>query len=119
MTKKILLINRQPPYGSSAARDALDVVLTISAFAMLVSMLFLDDGVLQLKKNQQSKNIGLKNLSQHFPALSLYDVKDIYVEQESMSARGLSKDDLVIDVGVLPRHEIACFTDNHHVVLSF
>ena len=46
--KSFLIINRKAPYGSSAARDALDVALTVSVFEQPLKLLFMDDAVLQL-----------------------------------------------------------------------
>ncbi len=51
-SKKLLFISRHAPYGSSLARDALDAVLASSAYDQQLSLLFMDDGVFQLLKNQ-------------------------------------------------------------------
>jgi tRNA 2-thiouridine synthesizing protein C len=95
VTKKFLYINRKPPHGSIYALESLEVVLIAAAFEQDVSLAFIDDGVFQLLKNQDTKNIGMKNFSATYRALGDYDVNKIYVEQESMDLRGLSKDDLM------------------------
>ena len=43
---------------------------------------FVDDGVYQLKKGQQTKGIETKNFSPTYRALEDYDVEKLYVEQE-------------------------------------
>ena len=93
-TKKFLYVTRKAPYGTIYAQEALEVVLIGAAFDQDVSMAFLDDGVFQLTKGQDTKDAGLKNFSPTFRALGDYEVTKLYVEQESLDERGLTLDDL-------------------------
>ncbi len=61
--KKFLYLNRKAPYGSIYALESLEVVLIGAAFEQDVSLAFIDDGVFQLAKSQDSKGIGMKNCS--------------------------------------------------------
>lgn len=92
--KKFLYVNRKAPYGTIYAQEALEVVLIGAAFDQDVSMAFLDDGVFQLTKGQDTKEAGLKNFSPTFRALGDYEVTKLYVEQESLDERGLTLNDL-------------------------
>ncbi len=92
--KKFLYVNRKAPYGTIFAQEALEVVLIGAAFDQDVSLAFLDDGVFQLTKGQDTKESGLKNFSPTFRALGDYEVTKLYVEQESLDERGLTLDDL-------------------------
>ncbi len=92
--KKFLYVNRKAPYGTIYAQEALEVVLIGAAFDQDVAMAFLDDGVFQLTKGQDTKEAGLKNFSPTFRALGDYEVTKLYVEQESLDERGLTLDDL-------------------------
>ena len=92
--KKFLYVNRKAPYGTIYAQESLEVVLIGAAFDQDVSMAFLDDGVFQLTKGQDTKEIGLKNFSATFRALGDYEVTKLYVEKESLEERGLTLDDL-------------------------
>ncbi|NOX92778.1 MAG: sulfurtransferase complex subunit TusC [Gammaproteobacteria bacterium] len=94
-TKKFLYVNRKAPYGTIYALEALEVVLIGAAFEQDVSLAFLDDGVYQITKGQDTKDVGMKNFSPTYKALGDYDVNKIYVEQESLDARGLTLDDLL------------------------
>ncbi len=94
-TKKFLYVNRKAPYGTIYALEALEVVLIGAAFEQDVSLAFLDDGVYQTTKGQNTKDVGMKNFSPTYKALGNYDVNKIYVEQESLDARGLTLDDLL------------------------
>ena len=71
------------------------MVLITAAFDQDVSLVFLDDGVFQLKKGQQTKGIENKNFSPTYRALDGYDIEKLYVEEEAMAARGLTADDLL------------------------
>lgn len=94
IVKKFLYVNRKPPYGTIYAQESLEVVLIGAAFDQDVSMAFLDDGVFQLTKGQDTKEIGLKNFSPTFRALGDFEVTKLYVEKESLEERGLTLDDL-------------------------
>ena len=93
-TKKFMYINRKAPYGTIYAWESLEVVLIGAAFEQDVSLAFLDDGVYQLTKGQDTSAIGMKNFSPTYAALGDYEVTKIYVEKESLEERGLNLDDL-------------------------
>ena len=117
--KKFAFINRKAPYGTIYALESLEVVLISAAFDQDVSLVFVDDGVFQLKKGQGTKAVGMKNFSPTYRALEGYDIEKVYVEKESLEARGLTEEDLLIDVEVLTAEEMATLMDEQDVVLSF
>ena len=117
--KKFMFVNRKAPYGTIYALESLEVVLISAAFDQDVSLAFLDDGVYQLKKGQQTKGIETKNFSPTYRALDGYDIEKLYVEQESLAARGLSVDDLLVDVTLLSGAEMGELMEQQDVVLSF
>ena len=92
--RKFMYINRKAPYGTIYAWESLEVVLIGAAFEQDVSLAFMDDGVFQLTKGQDTKGIGMKNFSPTYAALGDYEVTKIYVEKESLEERGLTLDDL-------------------------
>jgi tRNA 2-thiouridine synthesizing protein C len=89
-----MYINRKAPYGTIYAWEALEVVLIGAAFEQDVSLAFMDDGVYQLTKGQDTSGIGMKNFSPTYSALGDYEITKIYVEKESLEERGLTLDDL-------------------------
>lgn len=117
--KKFAFINRKAPYGTVYALESLEVVLISAAFDQDVSLIFADDGVYQLKKGQATKAVGMKNFSPTYRALEGYDIEKLYVEKGSMEARGLTTDDLIVDVEVLDTAEMAALLEEQDVVLSF
>ncbi len=132
-TKKFLYVNRKAPYGTIYALESLEVVLIGAAFEQDVSVAFLDDGVFQLTKGQDTGGIGVKNFSPTFRALGDYDVTKLYVERESLEERGLTKADLQEvtyededddwaekpSIRIISRAEMADVMADQDVVLSF
>ncbi len=131
--KKFLYVNRKAPYGTIYALESLEVVLIGAAFEQDVSLAFLDDGVYQITKGQETKEVGMKNFSPTYKALGDYEVNKIYVEQESLDARGLTLDDLLPltyededddwaeknSIKVVSATELAEIMDQSDIVLSF
>jgi tRNA 2-thiouridine synthesizing protein C len=117
--RKFLFVNRKAPYGTVYALESLEVVLISAAFEQDVSLAFLDDGVFQLRKGQQTRGIATKNFSPTYRALADYDIEKLYVERESLEARGLAADDLLVDVTVLSSEEMGALMETQDVVVSF
>lgn len=132
-TKKFLYVNRKAPYGTIYALESLEVVLIGAAFEQDVSLAFMDDGVFQLTKGQDTKAIGAKNFSPTYRALGDYDVNKFYVEKESLDERGLTLDDLMAityededddyeekpSIRIVGRAELAEIMASQDVILSF
>lgn len=119
VVKKFLYVNRRAPYGSIYALESLEVVLIGAAFEQDVSLLFLDDGVFQLKKGQDTAASDMKNFSPTYRALEMYDVEKLYADKQSLEQRGLTEDDLIVPVEILSSEEIKDLMAQQDVVLSF
>lgn len=133
IVKKLMYVNRKAPYGTIYALESLEVVLIGAAFDQQVSLAFVDDGVYQLTRNQNTDGIGMKNFSPTYAALGDYDVRHIYVERESLEARGLTLEDLMPltyededddwaekeSLRVVDSQELATLMSEQDVVLSF
>ena len=117
--KKFLYVNRKAPHGTVYALESLEVVLIGAAFEQDVSLVFMDDGVFQLVSDQDTAGIETKNFSKTYRALEMYDVEKLYVDKESMDARGLTADDLCVDVEVMSNDQIADLMEDQDVILSF
>ena len=118
VVKRFMFVNRKAPYGTVYALESLETVLISAAFDQDVSVVFVDDGVYQLKKGQDTAGINMKNFSPTFRALEGYDVEKLYVEKESLDARGLTEDDLVVDVEVLSTDELREIMAAQDVVIN-
>ena len=131
--KKFLYVNRKAPYGTVYALESLEVVLIGAAFEQNVELLFMDDGVFQLAKGQDTKGIEMKNFSPTWSALGDYDVTKFYVSKESLAERGLTVDDLMPityedenddwaekdSIILVSKEEISALMEDQDVVLSF
>jgi tRNA 2-thiouridine synthesizing protein C len=133
MAKKFMFMNRKAPYGSIYALESLEVVLISAAFEQDVSLVFVDDGVYELTKGQKTDGIGMKNFSPTYTALGDYEIKKIYVDKDSLDARGLTLDDLQHlvwededddwaekdSIHVVNSEELAAVIAEQDVILSF
>ncbi len=109
---------RTAPYNGIKLQEKLDVILTSAAFDQAVSLLFLDDGVFQLKKAQNPEKQGLKDTAAIFNALEIYDVNQLYIEVESLQERGLKPGNLSLPVEEVYRKDINRLMKLYDVILS-
>ena len=49
----------------------------------------------------------------------MYDVEKLYVEKESLEERGLSENDLSVEVKVIPSSEMKELIEDSEVILNF
>jgi tRNA 2-thiouridine synthesizing protein C len=131
--KKFFYLNRKAPHGTVYALESLEVVLIGAAFEQDVSLAFVDDGVYEITKGQDTGDTGIKNFSSTYKALGDYDVNKLYVEKESLEERGLTIDDLMDltyedenddykekpSIKVVSSSELADIMDEQDVILSF
>lgn len=120
MQKKILFVNRHAPYGTSAAKDALDGALSAAVYDQDISLLFMDDGVFQLLKSQNGRDVAQKNLDGILSALPYYDIDKIYVHKGSIEQRQITRDDLVTEeIEILEDLEVTELFSRQDHILSF
>ena len=131
MNKKYICVNRTSPHGTAHAAESLDLVLAALAFELGIVLVFMDDGVFQLIKQQDTSAIGQHNFTKTYRALGDWGLKKIYVEEEAMLSRGLSIDDLqnltyedeacgtVSMLHLTDRKGLAKLMDEGDVILSF
>ncbi len=131
--KKFMYVNRRAPYGTVYALEGLEVILIGAAFDQYVSVAFIDDGVFQLKTGQDTGDSDMKNFSPTYRALGDYDVTKLYVEEESLQERGLTRDDLLdltyededddykekSSIHIVSRAEMAELLEQQDVILNF
>ena len=69
--KNFLFVMRRMPFSGIYVQETLDMLLTAAAFDQSVSVLFADDGVLQLKKHQHPQTLAFKDTAAIFTALEI------------------------------------------------
>ena len=127
--KTFTFMNRKAPYGTIYALEVLETVLITAAFEQHANIVFVDDGVYQIKSGHDTAGINMKNFSPTFGIIEMEKedadededidmVWRIIVEKESMEARGLTKDDFKVDVEILSAAELADVIDTSDCVIG-
>ena len=106
--KRVLYIVRRPP--GVLADEITDVILVSGVFEQPTSVLFADQGAYQL--------LGLDARESPINTLSSYDIKDLYVSEESMMSLGLDGADIPSDVATASRRAVRELIAGHDVVLT-
>ena len=119
MKKKFLFLFRTAPYGSSLAREGIDALLTCAAYEQHISVLFMNDGVTLLMKDQQTEKLAVKNIEKMLGALALYDITDIYAASNSLARLSLTDSDLCLNVQTLVDTDIGTLLNHQDVILQF
>ncbi|MGB0894347.1 MAG: sulfurtransferase complex subunit TusC [Parashewanella sp.] len=117
--KKICFIFRTGPADNAKGREALDLAMLSASFDQHVSLLFIDEGVLNLRNDQQPELLGGRDYISTFKALPLYDIEDIYLCNQSLGEYDLSKSDLVIDAKLAEPIRVSSLIKEADEVLVF
>ena len=80
--KSVLYLVRRPP--GPLADETTDLMLVSGVFEQATSVVFVDDGVLQLA--------GLDARQSPLKALPTYEVESLYADTQSLAVRGISLD---------------------------
>jgi tRNA 2-thiouridine synthesizing protein C len=115
----VAVLMRKAPYGSVYTAEGFRTLMGIAVFEMDISVVFMDDGVYALLENQDPSKLEMKPLGDGFPMLTEFDVERFYVHDESLAERGLSVDDLLMDVEVVDGARIAEILEAAGKVLPF
>ncbi len=116
--KQFTFLARRSPYGSGHARAMLDMVLATAVFDQKVTLIFLDDGVLQLQRHQAAASIDAKDLGAALGVLPLYDIQQIFVDEQSLHLRGMSPQELAIPATVCDSARINRLLQESDVVFT-
>ena len=119
MGNKVAVLMRKAPYGSVYAAEGFRSMMGIGVFEMDISAIFVDDGVYALVKGQSPAKLDMKPLGEGFPMLPDFGVTKFFVHDRSLSERGLTPDDLVIDVEILDDASVARELESCKIVLPF
>lgn len=90
MTASVLIIIDQPPYGSWAGREALDMAFALAAFDRPVSLLFRSSGVLWLTPDQNASAISQKTVLKNLGAATVFGVEALLADTVALADFGIS-----------------------------
>ena len=116
---QVAILMRKAPYGSVYTAEGFRTIMGLAVFELDISVVFVDDGVYALIKDQSPLKLDMKPLGDGFPMLTEFDVKKFYVHDESLAERGLTTDDLVMEVEVVSGAQIAQILETAGKVLPF
>jgi tRNA 2-thiouridine synthesizing protein C len=119
VSSRILFTFRHPPYGSATAREGLDALLAAAVYEQDIAVLFLNDGIFQLLRHQNAEKGHTMDHGRMVRALPIYGVDKIYVHKPSLTSRGLTKGDLLLDAVEMSNTETRDFMNAFDQILSF
>ncbi|RMQ45973.1 DsrF protein [Pseudomonas cichorii] len=119
MARSLLIISRQAPWAGTSAREALDIVLAGGAYDLPVGLLFMDDGVFQLRPGQNASALQQKDLTANLKALSIFGVEEVYACGQSLAERGIPGTELDTEINQLSaRSELSALVDRYDQVIT-
>ena len=74
MGNSVAIVMRKVPYGSVYTAEGFRTIMGIAVFEMDISVVFMDDGVFALLKEQDPTQFDMKPLGDGFPMLKDFDV---------------------------------------------
>ena len=119
MLRKVLLVIKSSPYGHLMAAEGFRIATAMIAMDVLPQLLFIDDGVYCLLKNQRPEAAGL---SSHYERLkALAGLVRLHVERASMVKRGLRINDFdeSFNVKLMSSDEAARLITNNKTTIAF
>ena len=128
--KKVMVTVRKAPHGSIYVQESIEVMFIFASYDMDLSVVFMDDGVLALQKDQDTKGLGIKGFMASLGALVDWEVTNVYVDRQSLKDRNIAED-AIIAIGkddetdapirpkVLDSNEIAAMMAAQHSLVSF
>lgn len=117
--KTVGILLRQAPYGSSLVHEALEAVLAFGVYGVRVSLIFIDDGVFQIIRGQDTGGLPQKNLAKQMAGLELYGIDSIFVCGMSLSRRHLTREQLMLQARILNGDELSDLLHSQDQLLSF
>ena len=119
MVTRILLVIKSPPYGSGRAAESFRMATAMIAMDVLPQILFIDDGVYCLVRNQKPEAAGLVSFGERLKTLA--DLVGLYTVSDSLSQRKLKSSDLDenYNVKIISFAETAKMISQNETVITF
>ncbi|MBF0752495.1 MULTISPECIES: sulfurtransferase complex subunit TusC [unclassified Pasteurella] len=118
---KIAFLFRSAPHGSSKAREGLEALLAATAFCDEedIGVFFVDDGMLNLLKEQRPELLLQKDFIRMFKLLDLYGIKQRFICQNSLEKLKISEESLILSVENIDRSLLMKKLHQAEKVLTF
>jgi tRNA 2-thiouridine synthesizing protein C len=113
-----LVIFRQAPYGTSYAAEGVRVLSSLGAFEVECSVLFMDDGVFSLVKDQHPEELEMKPLVKGIESI-LQGGITVFVSGESLTERQVNPGEILEGAIIVNNADIRNMLDESDIILTF
>lgn len=104
--KKILYIANATPFGHADAREKLDLLMMLASFEVNVSILFMDNGVLQLL-NTDNEEIQARAFSPVLKSFEHYEINKLYALDSALAQFGIDAKQLIIETKIISESQVS------------
>jgi len=94
MPESVVIIFRQPPYGTVFNAEGFRVCTGLTALDVETHAVFMDDSCFTLLKGQEPEGIHMGDLSKAISPMIEFEVS-VYVVKESLEERGIKEEELI------------------------
>lgn len=115
----VAVLMRKAPYGSVYTAEGFRSIMGVGVFELDVRPVFVDDGVYALVRGQDGADLDMKSLDEGWGMLEDFGVEILYVHGPSLTERGLTPEDLTVDVSILDDAGLAALLTDSGAVLPF
>lgn len=114
--KKYLIIFQTAPYAEYGNLEAMELALSLAAFAQPVTLVFLEDAVLHfLKDNPEA--IGKKDFTKVLTGLDLFDITEVYLDRSAFNKHSLRDKLSTTKFAFINHDQVAGLITQHDVIL--
>lgn len=117
MTKKVLIVVRDAPYGSIFAAEALRAGIAFAGMDLDTKLIFVEDGVFCLCKNQKPEIFGFTSMKEGFENAEVFGLK-LFAHKQSLTKRDISGKDSV-PVKKIDDDMIRSFIEESDTIINF
>lgn len=116
--RKIVIIQRRPPYGDIGAAEALRHAIGAKAEDIDVALILVDSGVLLLKEAQQTGSTGFMNLGEALRDCIEMSV-EVYAERQSLIENHIDPHKLLGGITVINSSETSDMVSEADATIIF
>ena len=99
--RPFLVIIDELPLSGDGVRERVDLVIMALALDLPVQLLFVGDGVWQLKAGQSPDRVDVHDSTAAWRSLDLYGLDEIWVDGDAMRVRGMRADQLMLPATIV------------------
>ncbi len=115
----LLFIFSHSPYGSSLGREGLEAALAAGAFDQNMAIIFMGEGLWQLKSEQDTASAQRKNHQKMTSALPMFGIDALYAQASGLDERQLDLSDFYLAAKPVSDATIGVLIRQAKQVLSF